>query len=826
MLLHCAVLLLLSSVATSHAVHSKIEGPQLLNFNRVTIRHSDALTKRSGQMEIPIVVHRKSGDQPYTLILEANYELIAPNALEKVARNQFLKGTVKGYPDSRIRLTSVQSGSGEDMFEGHFAIGNETMYFEINTAHGLIAYSDSDVAQDAPGIEAHCGVKTSSGHSIEHHDQPLRVKQDVTMKVMDSSGKARRTCNFFGVCTVPSNPDCPVSIFADYSYFQRYGNDSLNQMLSLMNEVQGVYLDRVNVGLPIQYSNIATSRSHPLGGTSNDAAAWLTLFKSQISARSFAGFTSSIASRTCMNVLFTNQNFGGTLGIAYWSFNTAYGICASNGNNAALTTAVLGSYPLIRRTLVHALIHELGHAFGSVHDPEFYDVIGLQTDPSTCNLDTQKKVMYTSFNVDDTSLQFSPCSLETFNRKMPLVSCLVTRNMFPALIQTTLSPDGIYGGALADDQCAADSSTLPDEPTRGWANCPFRDSSNMCKLTCTSRDDIACTIFTYRNYKDGTICRFNSPRPDVCMSGACVSDTRPFVCDRTKVCCAATGEIRGKTSICKNYSPASSNMCRPSWDFCDPDHPLDNGECPVTIRPPGTPCACTDPAIFSTCTFTSVCGSGSNLGFCLPLNVTSNSTISSPETVNNQGLCSSYTCRSDQTCVVVANTPVCKDSNVPSCRHVCGSATYAYLYSNNTAWGCDCRDDCSQRGACCSNYANYCRFTFSNLVFPGSAPSAVPSPQATATGTSSMILIPITSPIIDPPAPEGPKTLPGNILSSLATEWQYAILGALGLLCLTAFGSIILLVRLHRHRCAEQTKQRSERAEANEKLESEQETCP
>lgn len=667
-------------------------------------------------------------------------------------RSSFFAGIVQGYPNSSIRLNILDSDgnfetTNDISFEGHIDLGteaaNDIYYFELLEDDSgkliQISYRDADVIQkenqhDCMVLNSTAQTQSDNdlvlhGHSATNSRRNPFNPEIVRVGPLKSKSRLERILDK-RQSSSSNSVDCPMAIFADYSFYEMFGNDTLDYMLSIMNEVQAIYLEKEDTGLPIIYQYVIQNSSSPSGlgfSRTSDPEEWLVTFRNAVDNSLFPDYDKN---SICLNFLFSSKSFGSTLGVAYWSFNDQVGICANSGYNTGLATCNLQEYRMIRRNFVQTIIHEIGHSFGAPHDTDHYYFSDFNIDTNICNMNDNRFIMYPYTTVQDSAFDFSACSTASFELKKSRVSCLVPRDTIAAVYDTFGYQDSIYGGSQNFDQCNMMSEVLKIRlRNRGYSltgelyNCPYRVSNEYCTLTCTDKYVSQCFQFPGSFYSEGTICGVNYPNPDICSNGNCIADTRSDVCDRSQACCKPTGIVQPSTHWCKMYNTNVISACRPIVDYCDPDHIGDDNDCPITIRPPGTPCNCKDVNDLSTCSDENVCGDGDSFGLCV---TQEDFNSGSSSNLNDQTLCSSNsTCSSqNEVCVVAANTKICKDLDEPSCRYICGNVNFDYQFSNGSSWGCHCGQNCTQSNSCCDDFFNYCNATSVDMswkfIFPNS----------------------------------------------------------------------------------------------------------
>jgi len=372
---------------------------------------------------------------------------------------------------------------------------------------------------------------------------------------------------------------CEIKLVADYSFFKRIGNGNYancaRYLVNLIERVNGIFTSvdwglsptgkrLTNMGFVIKEMKILEKPSnaphhynseHSIN--SNGAFSAIDIFKSF----SVEEGTPS----TCLTVLISAKVFDmSTLGMANIGRPGSHGLCARkkiDGTywNTATITVHRRTELMVTRIVDLVVAHELGHAWGAVHDD--------LSDPECQASDSVngRYIMHESSNsgYDNNNYKFSPCSIRSIHRVLYDISesCFVSE-------QAALCGNGILetgeecdpGGQLAlghpntEDPCCTSTCRL-----RSTAKCSPRHSE-CCSETCSylprtkicqPKNTDTCNSASYctgmsdkcpdpKPIEDGTVCTEEGR----CRGGECISFCQllspmwaPCVCENVTESC-------------------------------------------------------------------------------------------------------------------------------------------------------------------------------------------------------------------------------------------------------------------------------------------------
>jgi hypothetical protein len=244
------------------------------------------------------------------------------------------KGTVQGLPGAQARMTID-----EETVEGLIVTPGELFFLEPAKRYSSAAaktdfvfYSESDLKESA----GECG--NTMAQIVAEHSTSVNNQ---------TTAKDPRPEALFGPAL-----EIGIAAEADFEYFSVFGGAAEGQILTIMNEVEGIYNAQLGLHFNILNTRVWTTASDPY--TSSVPSILLEQFQDTYNASAPAG----AAGRDIAH-LFTGRNLdGSTIGIAYQPgvdcpFDPqgfAYGLSQHiTGNRAGLTA------------------HEIGHNFSASH---------------------------------------------------------------------------------------------------------------------------------------------------------------------------------------------------------------------------------------------------------------------------------------------------------------------------------------------------------------------------------------------------------------------------------------------------------------------------
>jgi hypothetical protein len=347
---------------------------------------------------------------------------------EDVPVDFLYRGHVRGVPHSWVRL-SIRNGKLDGMIwtptETYF-VQPEARLLGKPGADRTVVYRMSDV--DSAVLHGACGSSELPGPSAA----PLvaRVGSAGTIAApLFSQAMAPAVAG----ATAPLQ-EATIGLVADYDYFVKHGANAAADMLSIINQVDGVYQAQLGVDLHVTQTVVYTTTPDPFDATT-DPATLLSEFST------YKGSSGSPVYGTDVAHLFTGRALnGGVLGISWIGT-----LCDST-----YSTALSDDFTTDNTSLVLLAAHEIGHVFGAYHDNQA---------GSPC-ASTPFGFIMNPYISSALELQFSGCSLSLMDPEVAGASCLSAPTLSSAT--PTSSPT------------ATASPTKPPPPTATRTPTPTR----------------------------------------------------------------------------------------------------------------------------------------------------------------------------------------------------------------------------------------------------------------------------------------------------------------------------------------------------------------
>ena len=185
-----------------------------------------------------------------------------------------------------------------------------------------------------------------------------------------------------------------VAVIADFEFASDKGNNTVAELVTRMNNVDGIFSEQLGVQLNLARTDVFTTSNDPFTDESESGSLLdeLTDYRNANAEQNANGLTH----------LFTGRDLDGTtVGVAYTGAlcSRRYGAGLTQGTHSASLDSMIAA-------------HEIGHNFGAPHDG---------TSGSNCEGTAQDFLMAPRLNGSDT---FSACSIQQMQDDVNRASCV------------------------------------------------------------------------------------------------------------------------------------------------------------------------------------------------------------------------------------------------------------------------------------------------------------------------------------------------------------------------------------------------------------------
>ncbi|CAI8036894.1 Disintegrin and metalloproteinase domain-containing protein 10 [Geodia barretti] len=359
-----------------------------LNYDlELLTRQHHSLRARSADQDSSISLQFTAMHRPFDLVLVPDTSLFHEDLSVSSSRgplpsHHLLSSTFTGYdrntPGSRVHGNLISG-----VLDGTIYTNDEIYYIEPahryarDTQHHSIVYRHSDINTDALR-GARCGVSDDHSSLVGYLERMGRSMLTPGDRVTPEYRSKRQSGS--------SLVRCDLNVTGDYLFYQEVTRDLGSLSVREKEEVALSLLVSYVQGASEIYkrtdfdSDSSTSDNIQFGirDLVIETTASLPPFDSPfIGVERFLqehSRSSNFRDTFCLHYRFTHRDFdGGVLGLAYVAKeNSRGGICQNELNTGIVTTLNYGRRVAPQVTVL-TFAHEVGHNFGSEHDPESSD---------------------------------------------------------------------------------------------------------------------------------------------------------------------------------------------------------------------------------------------------------------------------------------------------------------------------------------------------------------------------------------------------------------------------------------------------------------------
>lgn len=449
-------------------------------------------------------------------------------------------------PDGAVRGMIELGGTGEEALH----IDPARDHFDGDPGFNHVIYRESDIDWVKPDPAAGPTCQADRAELLNRIPAPAENQPAADAS---STRERRATCGTAGAGVKSSDyvngcNRCHIALYAGQDFVQNVGDGSESKTIQIMikrfsfaNEIFKATQFTPGTAEPIlvdlRILKITISKDTLTGETASDL---LEEFSKQQGDRDFSTY--------CLAHLFTYQDYQGILGLAWTAYvdskNHNGGICQGTYNkasgqavslNTAFTSTLnFGSKQPELQTMI-VFVHELGHNFGSPHDPG-----------SGVNIMNK----YATSGKEPGNEEFSSASVSSISA--------VLKDRAGCFLQSTGNTsycgDFVREGA---EQCDCGDSAETCAVIDKCCN-PYADDDTKCKFTPTAD----CSPLDLEN---GGCCTAEcgaQPLGHICQSQS--------VCQAPRKCQTGDGSSSGKATICsKEENLEEYSICEVGVEKCE-----------------------------------------------------------------------------------------------------------------------------------------------------------------------------------------------------------------------------------------------------------------
>ncbi|EPZ32156.1 hypothetical protein O9G_003295 [Rozella allomycis CSF55] len=213
------------------------------------------------------------------------------NIRNSIDHLQLLQGSVVGHEnDSTVSMTI---NSKDNSFHGRIVIGDEVYHIdtvEFNSTSHIVSYQPKDVPQNDFG-------SCNAGEN-EVFQGRERIADFVPQPVPRSVNIGKK---------------CMMATVADYSFYQKWGEHTIDVILSVMNDVDAIYKRDIDVSIGVKYIYIAQNNDPVISVNQTVLSNYLASVRTLVENNQLPDFDKN---DYCLVNVLSHTSFQGLLGLA------------------------------------------------------------------------------------------------------------------------------------------------------------------------------------------------------------------------------------------------------------------------------------------------------------------------------------------------------------------------------------------------------------------------------------------------------------------------------------------------------------------------------
>ena len=465
------------------------------------------------------------------------------------------KGEIKGKGHAQARMTIT-----EDAIEGLIITGSDRYFIQSARSLSKTAQDDEFVfydGQDVTGEGGSCGVTLAEEIAAEtQHAEDYLTRQEPEI----ASG------NFLAPLSPPKVVRLATEADAEYVTALGGATQANNQILNIMNQVDGIYQVEIGLAFQVTFQNNWThAGSDPYVSTDS-----LDIL------REFADYWNANFTGTQRNLshLWTGKQLVGAIGRAYLAVtcrfaSTSYAVSQRTPDNPANP---------INSVTVNLAAHEIGHNFGAVHPHD-----ATPETPTDIEVPCRHTIMNTVTG-GSTFCQFSRSQIMSYVNAWG--SCLTDASSpppsYPPCVDIPLDSSLSANGELTTTDCRS--------PSRGLNYFADRysfegEAGQRLHLTITPHSpglDSLLYLIAPEGYAIAQVTNGNNPARLPFSGSFTLPQTGKYIIEVTSV----TSQALGNYTISVVFDGCTLSISPTSWHF-----PAGGGSGTINVTATGSGCS-------------------------------------------------------------------------------------------------------------------------------------------------------------------------------------------------------------------------------------------